>query len=188
MRYTRSGLLGVRLAAACALAFGAGEKSATAPRSDLVFAQVSAGRGTCALTAAGAAYCWANSLANGAMGTQGTPVAVTGGLSFHALSVGELHTCGVTAAGVAYCWGDNQDGQLGIGSSDVSPHAAPEAVTGGLSFATMSAGSRHTCGLTSSGGAYCWGDNSFGELGSASFISSSTPVVVAGGRPFTAGG
>lgn len=36
-----------------------------------------------------------------------------------------------------------------------------------LLHGTLTAGAAHTCGLTGSGAAYCWGSNRFGQLGSA---------------------
>jgi hypothetical protein len=61
-----------------------------------------------------------------------TPVAVTGGLAFTRLSLGEYHTCGVTAAGAAYCWGQN-GGLIGV-VSGTAFILTPVAVTGGLTF------------------------------------------------------
>ena len=40
----------------------------------------------------------------------------------------------------------------------VSDPILPAQLTGGLTFVALTAGWRHTCGLTSSGRAYCWGD------------------------------
>lgn len=45
---------------------------------------------------------------------------------------------------------------------------------------TLSAGEDHTCILKSNGKAYCWGDNSVGQLGDGSTESSMTPVAVSG--------
>src|SRR5262249_54973315 len=59
---------------------------------------------SCAVTAAGVAYCW---------GGSPIPVAVPGGITFKSLSLGDSYICGLTAAGVGYCWGDNGAGQLG---------------------------------------------------------------------------
>ena len=51
--------------------------------------------------------------------------------------------------------------------------------------ASVSAGSIHTCGLTTPGDAYCWGFNDFGQLGDGSTIGSLTPVLVSGGIRFS---
>jgi alpha-tubulin suppressor-like RCC1 family protein len=52
-------------------------------------------------------------------------------------------------------------------------------VAGGLTFASLTAGFYHTCGLTGSGVAYCWGANGSGQLGDGSNTRRTTPVAVA---------
>jgi hypothetical protein len=81
---------------------------------------------TCGLTAAGDAYCWGED-GYGQLGTttvetcsgqscSTTPLAVTGGLTFHAIASGAAHVCGLTVGGLAYCWGANDAGQIGDGT------------------------------------------------------------------------
>jgi len=88
----------------------------------LTFTAVSADgdRFTCGFTVAGAAYCWGTNfsgeLGDGTTTTRLSPVLVSGGVSFVAVSSGASHTCGLTAAGAASCWGDNGSGQLGDGT------------------------------------------------------------------------
>jgi hypothetical protein len=56
------------------------------------------------------------------------------------------------------------------------------AVTG--SFVAITAGLRHTCALTATGTASCWGANTFGQLGDGSTTTRTSPTAVAGGLSF----
>lgn len=55
-----------------------------------------------------------------------------------------------------------------------------------LSFVSITAGQDHTCGLTASGDAYCWGSNSNGQLGAGDPDNArhETPLLVSGGHRF----
>ncbi len=126
----------------------------------LNYAVVSAGgEHSCGLTTLGTAYCWGSWVFGDSAVRHGSsrPEAVPGGLRFTTVSAGWDHTCGLTAAGAAYCWGDNSLGELGDGTRTNTPATVPVAVSGGLTFAALSAGSRITCGVTTGGSAYCWG-------------------------------
>ncbi len=52
------------------------------------------------------------------------------------------------------------------------------AVGGGLSFARVSAGVGHTCGVTTAGAAYCWGYDVSGQLGDGTTTDRLSPVRV----------
>jgi alpha-tubulin suppressor-like RCC1 family protein len=150
------------------------------------FASLAAGAfHTCGLTTDGTAYCWGSSeLGDGTDESSETPVPVTGGLTFGALTAA-YHTCGLTTTGEAYCWGRNDRGHLGDGSTTM--RLVPTRVAGGLTFESLAAGSyEHTCGLTSNGDAYCWGRNGQGELGNGSTADSHLPVRVRFALGFTA--
>lgn len=54
----------------------------------------------------------------------------------------------------------------------------------GRVFVAITAGGRHTCGLGASGTAWCWGDNSSGQLGDGSTIQRTTPTPVGGSLQF----
>jgi alpha-tubulin suppressor-like RCC1 family protein len=166
----------------------------------LTLSAVSSGEGfSCGLTSSGAAYCWGDNqygeLGNGS--TTGPeqcsgpgrpcstrPVRVAGGLTFVALSSGNLHTCALTGGGLAYCWGDNRYGQLGTG--DVGPDSLPTPLTSGQTFAAMTTGGNHTCGLTASGLVYCWGDNSRGQLADST-VRMMTFASISAGESHTCG-
>ncbi|MFQ5747633.1 MAG: hypothetical protein ACE5HF_10510, partial [Gemmatimonadota bacterium] len=105
-------------------------------------------------------------------------------LGFSTIEAGFRHTCGVAVGGTAYCWGSNSFGELGD-NSGVTDRKKPAAVVGGIAFASVVAGSFHTCGLDASGTAYCWGLNTDGQLGDGTNTDRAVPTLVAGGHTFT---
>jgi alpha-tubulin suppressor-like RCC1 family protein len=162
----------------------------TALTGSIAFVALVAGEDhTCGLTAGGIAYCWGGAneelaqLGNGGGDRVLTPTAVIGGLTFSALDAGYGTTCGLTAVGAGYCWGNNSLGQLGIGPMD-SRVLTPTAIVGGLTFAALTLGYDHSCGLTASGVAYCWGNNYWGALGTGNTAGVSSPIEVSGGLKF----
>lgn len=165
----------------------------------LRFRQVSAGISyTCGVTITYRAYCWGRNaggtLGDGTETNRLTPVPVVGGHLFRLVEAGVSHTCGVSYPdNKAYCWGYGGEGALGQGLGSASSSSlTPIAVAGGRSWRQVSPGgglSPHTCGVTTSNEAFCWGDNEFGKLGTgddsvARPARTSTPLRVYGGRFF----
>ena len=88
------------------------------------------------------------------------------------------YTCALTTTGQAYCWGLNNQGQLGNNSTTNSRIPVAVQMPAGVSFQSITAGSLHTCALTTEGKAYCWGYSSSGQLGNNSTTDSSIPLAV----------
>jgi alpha-tubulin suppressor-like RCC1 family protein len=136
---------------------------------------------TCALSEAGAVYCWGSNsfgrLGDGSDpgGIRAEPAAVAGEMTFAGVSAG-MSSCGITPQGKAYCWGQ---GGLGDGTWEAS--SVPIPVAAPLLFTAVTAGGTHTCGLSREGILYCWGRNRDGQLGDGSYsLGWPIPVAVKG--------
>jgi alpha-tubulin suppressor-like RCC1 family protein len=78
-----------------------------------------------------------------------------------------------------WCWGANGDGQLGDGTTTSS--LVPVQVSGhATDWAAVSAGFFHTCGVKTDGTLWCWGENTYGQLGDGTATTSLVPVQVSG--------
>jgi alpha-tubulin suppressor-like RCC1 family protein len=78
-----------------------------------------------------------------------------------------------------------------LGCDQAQPPTAPERVQPdavsaetALTFAQVSAGDEHTCGVTPTSVAYCWGYNNWGQVGDGSTVKRLLPVRVLGGLAF----
>ena len=139
------------------------------------------GAHTCGLTPRGEAYCWGRNdggqLGNGLWSASSAPVPVRSTVRFERIRAGREHTCGVSLERDIYCWGNALRVALGNGINQPSSLPVRIAV-GGTKFKDVAPGEMHTCALTTSGAAYCWGANGSGQLGDGSKRPRPTPVRV----------
>ncbi len=138
---------------------------------------------TCALTTGGAVKCWGyggyGQLGNGSYSSNFIPVSVSGLSSgVTQVTAGGYHSCALLSSGSTECWGDGYFGQLGTGNQYWG-YSQSTPVFSGVSHAiSISAGFYHTCAVTTSGAAQCWGDDEYGQIGNGSngYIASPTGV------------
>ena len=80
----------------------------------------------------------------------------------------------------AYGWGPNVFANIGDGTT--TGRTSPVTLAGGITnWANLAGGFYHSLGATSSGIAYSWGRNQYGQLGDNTTVSKSSPVTVVGG-------
>jgi alpha-tubulin suppressor-like RCC1 family protein len=154
--------------------------------SGVALTQISLGSNvTCALSSTGAAYCWgagaSSQLGNNTTTQSNVPVAVysagvLSGVSLTQISAGTnaSDVCALGTSGYAFCWGVNNGGQLGNPDTSLN-FKVPVAVL--APELTVSPGGTHACTIRSAG-AFCQGDNTYGELGNGSSTNSSVPAAV----------
>ncbi len=129
------------------------------------------GPSTChAAFAAGAGY---------TVGCSTKPVALSGLSGVVGIAAGAQHSLALLGDGTVMAWGDNEDGQLGNGTTSGPDHCYTEAEptqcsmspvpVGGLSEVTaIAAGQNYSLALLRNGTVMAWGSNSMGELGNGS--------------------
>ena len=176
--------------------------------------QITLGRKHSCTLSDGQAYCWGSnavdayaggSTNNTILGQIGdgtnnvvtaTPVPVVtsgvlNGKRISKIAAGYNHTCAL-ASGKVYCWGQNDQGQLGSGSTSTGSNVplAVDASSGNLFgkvVTDIAAGWGFTCAIAGTGSStigrvYCWGDNGQGQLGNnLATGDSSVPVGPAAG-------
>ena len=86
------------------------------------------------------------------------------------LAAGAYHACSIFAAGAVRCWGDNRLGQLGRAVDDPLADYSVDLGKGRRATAVF-AGLFDTCVILEGGAVKCWGDNSFGQLGTGDTVT-----------------
>jgi alpha-tubulin suppressor-like RCC1 family protein len=100
------------------------------------------------------------------------------------VSAGTGTDCALTRAGSVWCWGSNENGQLGVPPSaswsvaDAPSEAGtsvpytpqPAEVPGVRGVTQIALGGGSVCALDLHGTVWCWGDNTYGQLGHATVL------------------
>lgn len=165
--------------------------------SDETFTTLSTGAvHSCAVTAAGVAWCWGIN-AFGQVGATtpddraASPVPVQTQQTFRAVSASEGnnlfgHSCGIATDGGMHCWGADFNHSLatstqlqGCTFNDFNFGCAFEPVpsAAGITFGdVLDTSTNYTCGLSAGGELFCWGQNDEGQLGDGTTTNAATPV------------
>ena len=173
---------------------------------------ISAGTGHTCAVASGIAYCWggfSNTCGGVVIGnnTAGcstnvntpNPVNTASGLAnkiVTSITAGASQSCAI-ANGAAYCWGSNLAGELGTGNASASLVPAVVSTSGSSALPASAivtniaagvytdASQYQTCAVAD-GKAYCWGSNTYGQLGNGNTgTNTNYPVAVASGGVFS---
>jgi alpha-tubulin suppressor-like RCC1 family protein len=147
---------------------------------------VAASHFTCARLVSGQVSCWGSN-ADGQLGTGSANAApnpspaITNVNDAIALGIGYDHACAARRGGAVACWGSAGAGQVGSGSvPEDASIPRPTAVVGVGDALDVSTGGDHSCATTRSGAVFCWGSNTFGQLGNGTTQRAYAAVPVQG--------
>ena len=116
-------------------------------------------------------------------GHDSTPSVVPGIDDAVAVSVGEGSFCVLHRTGGVSCWGRNHEGQVGDGTrGDTARPARLQDIDDAVAITVSGPNQReevHACALREDGGAYCWGNNGYGQLGTGDREDRLVPTRVA---------
>ncbi|MGZ6479213.1 MAG: RCC1 domain-containing protein [Bdellovibrionales bacterium] len=142
-----------------------------------------ASRHTCVILPTGVVRCKGNGLEGelgDGLGTNSTTLVTVSGLPSAAVSVSANYSgaCTLLATGAVYCWGQNANGEVGNGNiGTMYKSATATSLVSGVT--KISSGGFHNCALKSDGTVFCWGSNTYGQLGlPLTTAMTSTPTLV----------
>jgi alpha-tubulin suppressor-like RCC1 family protein len=168
-------------------------KDSSSAENTLRWLSIEAGRNSsCGIATNNEMYCWGSS----SLGQLGNNSTTTGQLvpgklknssnadstlRFSHITAAFDYNCAVELSGEGYCWGDPALGELGNNTSTgnvLVPGQLKDSsnADSALRFKTISGYFTHTCGITTTGETYCWGQGSNGKLGNNATTNQLVPV------------
>jgi alpha-tubulin suppressor-like RCC1 family protein len=145
-----------------------------------------------ALTTKGHVLAWGSNyygeLGNGSTRRRTRPVRVKfpAGTKIKAISAGCDHNLALTTKGHVLAWGDDNAGQLGIGSHNVETRPVRVRFPGNAKMKIIAAGCYHNLAYSTGRQLYGWGINDWGQVGDGSTTERDTPVTVSLAGPIKA--
>jgi alpha-tubulin suppressor-like RCC1 family protein len=161
------------------------------PSTARVTALTSSWEGSGALLGNGTYYDWgynaAGQLGNGSTADSSVPVQVALPEAARQVFQGGSgakngQTVAILANSSVWAWGDNDRGQLGVGTKVSSDVPLRVDVPPGVTFVRVSSGGYASYAIDHSGRLWAWGDNKSGQLGTGSGVTMATKPVSVGIR------
>ena len=137
---------------------------------------------SCALLDTGKVMCWGNSYTVGVQGNQMSPVEVPDIDGAIQIDAGFAATCALLNTGKIMCWGSSSNAYYGDNLASPSGHLSKHTVSdiGDTlpNAVKVSLGRDHACAVLVNGDLYCWGSNTYGQVGDGTTTQRNTPVKI----------
>lgn len=107
------------------------------------------------------------------------PIQIGSDTNWQSVSAGGMHSLAIKTDRTLWAWGDNNAGQLGIGTSGSTDRNVPTQVGTASDWNSISAGDSYSLAIKNDGTLWAWGSNSNGKLGNGSpYINSLVPIQI----------
>lgn len=140
---------------------------------------------TCAVTEAGAVYCWGLNTSGQLGGGDAMTAAIydrpvlVDGAGYQRVAAGYHHTCAIGTDHHLACWGGNDHNQRGSGDAGIAYGPVPVA---GATLGWLATGIDSSCGVDSGDASrVCWGDNAAHDLGNNDIATVPSPTTIESG-------
>lgn len=121
---------------------------------------------TCAIAMDRSLHCWGRNIVgqvgDGTRRDRSSPVQVASP-NWKRVDVSWTHACGIRRNGTTWCWGGNDHGQLGDGTTE--RRTRPTRISARLTGRRISTGENGTCLTTKWHSLFCWGDDTYQQVG-----------------------
>lgn len=149
----------------------------------------------CVVLEDGALYCWGRNW-EGNIGLNDThpgvdqlsPVRSGEQSDWRVVGTGDGHTCAIRGAGLLFGWGRNTAANLGLGQTNDQQRRSATQIGLDEDWLSVVSGQDSSCGIRGphdaamNGELFCWGGNSFGNLGLGDTTQRLVPTAVAAER------
>jgi alpha-tubulin suppressor-like RCC1 family protein len=146
----------------------------------------------CVVLDDGTLYCWGRNW-EGNIGLNDThpgvdqlsPVRSGEQSDWRVVGTGDGHTCGIRGAGLLFGWGRNTAANLGLGQTNDQQRRSATQIGTDEDWLSVVSGQDSSCGIRGprdaarNGELFCWGGNSFGNLGLGDTEQRLVPTAVA---------
>ena len=137
---------------------------------------------TAAIKTDGTLWTWGSNATYGQLGDnsvtqRNSPVqTVAFGTNWIQVSAGNASTAAIKTDGTLWGWGSGFYGQLGDNTVNTSKSSPVQTITFANNWKQVSISKFHAAAIKTDGTLWCWGSNSYGQLGDNTVIPKSSPV------------
>jgi alpha-tubulin suppressor-like RCC1 family protein len=105
-----------------------------------------------------------------------SPIQIDSTTNWKTVSAGASHTVAIKTDGTLWAWGNNEQGQLGDGTTIYKN--IPTKINTANNWQTIATGGNNTIAIKTDGSLWAWGSNNKGSIGNGTTIDKNVPTLI----------